>query len=313
MIKKQAVQFRKSEKRRYLYLRLKYCPHCHNFSVLWHSSCDICGHEDAYLSLDEIVSSIASRNRHTHLLVMFSLVSLAVLLAQTLTQLVVSIVGAILLLAGFWSLQRRYADTEKMMILDRYLREEGKKIREALERHVREAVADAKAGNYKTAYEKLREVGYFLQEDPIKIRKVMYLNHFILRKDMDLELDSLIPNGYDRDFISYLREVAKLKPALLKRKALDYIVLYRHRIITHENGLELLTNAAGAALKMKGYLDRYQQFLLEMLEYLPKDRLLRLVKLLSLNAPSTWPDLYERTKQLITNRHALDPELQGYL
>lgn len=313
MNKKLAIQFRKSEKTRYQYLRLKYCPYCDHFSVLWQAHCDVCGRKRSYIPVEEITQQLLRRNRQIQLLGLVSLLSLAVFLTRTTTELYVSLAASLLLLIGFRFLQQRFAEVEKNILLDRYLQHEGGKIREALQRHIQQAVADAKDFRYKDAYEKLREVGHFLHDDSVKKRKIIYLNHFILRKDMELELDTLIPSYYDRDFITYLREVAKLKPALLKQRALDYCLLYRERIRTHEHGEEVLKHAASAALRMKGYVDRYQPLLLEMLEHLPKDRLLRLTKLLQSNPVGQWPELYARTNAFISTRYAFDPDFQAFL
>ncbi len=310
MNKKLAIQFRKSEKTRYHYLRLKYCPHCDSFSVLWQPHCDVCGREHSYIPVEEITQKLVRRNRQIHLLSLIILSSVSVFLSRTMTELTVSLIVSLLFLIGFRLIQHRFAEVEKMALLDRYLHEEGGKIRQALHRHVQQAVADAKASRYKDAYEKLREVGYFLHDDTIKIRKIMYLNQFILRKDMELELETLIPARYDRDFVTYLREVAKLKPALLKQRALDYCFLHRDKIRNHEHGQEVLIHAASAALRMKGYVDRYQELLLEMLEQLPKERLLRLVKMLESQGTGQWPELSAHTRDLISTRYAFDPDFQ---
>jgi len=312
MNKKLAIQFRKSEKTRYHYLRLKYCPHCDNFSVLWQPHCDVCGREHSYIPVEAITQRLARRNRQIQLLGLIVLLSFSVFVSGTMTELIVSLVSSLLLLIGFRLMQQQFAEVEKMTLLDRYLQGEGTKIRQALLRHIQQAVTDAKASRYKDAYEKLREVGHFLHDDTVKIRKIMYLNHFILRKDMDLELDTLIPSRYDRDFITYLREVAKLKPALLKKRVLDYCLLHRDKIRGHEHGNEVLTHAAGAALRMKAYVDRYQVLILDMLEHLPKERLLRLAKLLKRRPAGEWPELYARTLSLITTKHAFDPDFHEW-
>lgn len=309
MSKKIAVQFRKSEKTKFKYQRIKYCKHCNSYSVLWATECDICGRK--YRPIQSFSDIWSRRLTQIEYLSLGILGCLAVLCAKTITMLVTSGLAVCSLFVLFYLVKKRYAPYEKQAQFYLFVMKEEPKIMFALEKHLAAIVSDVKENNFVNAYEKLREVGYFLDNDTIKLRKVMYLNHFYLRKDMDLELETLLPTMYDKDFIEYLREVAKVKPALIKSKSIEYVVKHKAAIYEHVNGTEVIANVAGAALRMKSYVNQYKDFIIEAAEYLPKERLLRLAKMVVANRSKEWEDLYERTHSLVTSRYNFDPDFHG--
>lgn len=82
----------------------------------------------------------------------------------------------------------------------------------------------------------------------------MCLNRFILRSDMELELTSLIPDRFDGDFVAYLLEVGRVKPQLIDRPTIQYVVKHREQIERLPHGSEVLTAAAAAALRIRSHL-----------------------------------------------------------
>ncbi|WP_052947456.1 hypothetical protein [Aneurinibacillus tyrosinisolvens] len=246
------------------------------------------------------------------MLIVSILLCLGIVLAGTLLELVLGAVIGIGLLIGYLFLHKRFAPYEQTVQYKAWLTSEAYRIKEGLLLDSTSAVTDVKEERYKESYEKLREVGRFLINDTIKIRKVMCLNHFVLRKDMDLELETLIPSSYDKDFVNYAWEVSKVKKELIKKSMLDYAVVHCHHIALQENGRDILTNMAGAALRMKPYVDRYKDFIVAYMEYLPKERVLRLCKLVTAHPSDGWEELYLRTKALVKAKYDFDPDFSGF-
>lgn len=311
MKKRIGVQFRKTHKTANVFERLKACRHCHTYHVLWETECSVCGRE--YQPIREISAKVTRRYVQTRFLLLALFVCLAILSADTLLQIGVAIGGGIVLSALFFVLQKKYGIYEKNRDFLRYLTNETENIKKSLLKQQEEIGADVKEERFKDAYEKIREVSHFLHSDTIKIRKIMYLNHFILRKDMELELDSLIPSSYDKDFVEYLREVIKVKPELVKRSVLTYVSRYKSRILLHESGEQLIGQVAGAALRMSAYVEEFQDLIIEFIDYLPRERLLRLARMVSNHHQPGWERLAEATKRRIETHYSFDPDFNSVL
>jgi hypothetical protein len=311
MKKRIGVQFRKTLKTAHVYERLKTCRHCHTYHVLSETDCSECGRE--YQTIREVSAKVTRRYVQTRFLLLGLFLCLAILFADTLLQLGIAIGVGLLFSVLFFVMQKKYGIYEKNGEFLRYLTQETETIKGSLLQHLEEIGADVKEGHIKDAYEKIREVGHFLDSDTIKIRKIMYLNHFVLRKDMELELESLMPSTYDKDFVEYLREVIKVKPELVKKSVLAYVSRYKRQILLHENGEQLIGQVVGAALRMSAYVEEYQELIMEFMDYLPKERLLRLAKMVSNHRSPGWARLAEATKNRIETHYSFDPDFQGIL
>jgi len=311
MKKRVGVQFRKTHKTAHVFERLKTCTRCHSYHVLWETHCSECGRE--YQPIRQVSAKVTRRYVQTRFLLLGLFVCLAILCADTLTQLVVACGGGIVLFVLFIMMQKKYGAYERDADFLRYLSQETDPIKRSLLLHQEEIGADVKEERIKDAYEKIREVGQFLHSDTIKLRKIMYLNHFVLRKDMELELESLLPTTYDKDFVEYLREVVKVQPQLVKRSVLNYVNRYKSKILLHENGEQLIGQVAGAALRMSAYVTEYQELIIEYIDYLPRERLLRLAKMISTHRHEGWGRLEEAVKRRIETHHSFDPDFHSVL
>ncbi|KKX55180.1 hypothetical protein [Brevibacillus borstelensis] len=313
MKKKLGVQFRKSRKTTHAFERLKYCKHCESYTVLEHEECDVCGRKNSFLSLRQLSHILSRRHFQKQLLILGLLICLAILSADTLWQLAAAAVGGVVSLLLYALLQKKYSIYEKTNHFMKLISKEHGKIKSGLTRNLVEVNEDVEAERFKDAYEKIREVGCLFHSDAVKVCKIMLLNRFVLRKDMELELETLIPSTYDRDFIEYLGEVLKVQPWLLKKSVIDYVIRYKGNIFLEENGTRVIGQVAGAALRMKSYVVMYQDFISESLEYIPRERLLRLAKLLKANPDENWGSLREAASSLIETRYSFDPDFKGVL
>ncbi|QRG67603.1 hypothetical protein [Brevibacillus choshinensis] len=311
MRKKIGVLFRKTRKTAHTFERLQACKHCHTYHVLWDTHCEECGRE--YEPIRKRSAAVTRRYVQTRFLLLALFICLAALSAKTLAQLLIAGAVGLLLLTLFFLMQKKYGSYERDAQFLSFLTQEQAAIKTALVHHLEDVGADVKAQRIKDAYEKTREIGHFISSDTVKIRKIMFLNHFILRKDMELELESLIPSTYDKDFVAYLREVVKVQPSLVKKSVLDYVRRYKSYILLQENGEQLMGQIAGAALRMKPYITQYQDLIIEFIDYIPRERLLRLARLAHAHRHEGWELLYAATKKRIDTQYAFDPDFAGIL
>ncbi|MBE1446518.1 hypothetical protein [Paenibacillus sp. OAS669] len=310
MSSKIPVQFRKSVVTRHAFERLKHCKGCGSYSVLWHDRCLKCGAEGKFQSLQELVGTVRRRGAWRDSMIVFSICLAAFFLAESGPQMILSIAGGFVLAAGYLLLNRKYAPSIEKRLLHQLLAEEHRSIRDGLLLDVEDAGQDLKAGEYKLAYEKLREIGYLIQGNQVKVLKLMCLNHFILRRDMELELSELIPDDFDKEFVRYLHEVSKVNPQLIKSDTLSYVWKYRVLIEALPEGRETLALAASAALRVKAYVLQYQELVTAFIDELPRDRLLRLSRLLQ-DSQNEAPELYARTRDIVQQKYGSDPEFQA--
>ncbi|MFB6364948.1 hypothetical protein ACFCP7_12890 [Paenibacillus elgii] len=312
MTTKTAVQFRKTQATTHLFDRLKQCRRCSRYSCMWDDRCLSCQAEQSRSAVPELAGAVLKHRRQTGMLAVGAIGALAFLLARNAEQMILSFIGAALLLALYVFLYKRYEPILYRRTLSRLLLQDQQKIREGLLLDIDDAEADLRAEDFKTAYEKFREIGYFIRDDSIKILKVYCLNKFILRSDMDLELSSLLPNRFDKDVVEYMHEIGKVRPQLITREALDYVMKYRGMIERLPEGRDVLTAAAGAALRVKSNLPTYRSLLMDHAQELPKDRLLRLCRLLA-EQPDADPELTQKARDAVKLKYDFDPEFQGIL
>ncbi|MGG0755811.1 hypothetical protein [Brevibacillus laterosporus] len=310
---KTGVQFRKTIKTTHAFERLKYCPKCRSYSVLWDTECPFCEKTVTLLPIRAVSAATTRRNVQISFLWIGLFVCLAAIFADTTTNLILACSGGVLFFVLFWLMQKRYGSYEQNVHFEQFINTEQENIKNALYQHLEDIDADVKAKKYKDAYEKIREVGYFIDSDLVKILKVKYLNHFVLRKDMELELDTLIPSDYNHHFIAYLHEVLKVQPWLVKQAVLDYVISNKSYILQESNGTQILGQVAGASLRVRAHVEHYQDFIIEFIEYLPKERLIRLSKMVSAHQDGQWAKLYEATKKQVDQHYSFDPELKGLL
>ncbi|GIP32003.1 hypothetical protein [Paenibacillus sp. J2TS4] len=312
MSDKVAVHFRKTRTTAHLFQRIKHCRKCGNYSCLWDDRCLSCGAERCWIDVPEMVQAVQKHRAQTSMLFIGTIGAAAFLLARNTKEMALALIGTAVLLTLYALLSKQFKSIIYRRTLSRLVLHEMKKIREGLLLDIGDAEKDFKAGDKKTAYEKFREIGYFINDDSIKLLKVYCLNHFVIRSDMNLELASLLPGQFNKDFVRYMHEVGKVRPQLFTREVLDYVLKYCSAIEALPEGPHVLTAAAGAALRVKGYLRTYRQLLLERAVDLPKERLLRLCRMLA-ESQEYDAELTATVRHVVKLKFASDPEFQGIL
>ncbi|MGG2199822.1 hypothetical protein [Paenibacillus validus] len=305
MSPKKPIQLTKTMRTAYLFQRLRQCKRCGAYTCLDAESCPDCGAVQTWLPLPKPAEAVSRQRAYTDMLVLGIFAAAGFLVARSFAEMAAALGTGAVLIAVYARIRQTYEPYLLRRILSRLLLQEHEKIRRGLLQDIDKAEADLKAEDYKSAYEKFREIGFFIKDNPIRLLKLMCLNRFILRSDMELELTSLIPDRFDGDFVAYLLEVGRVKPQLIDRPTIQYVVKHREQIERLPHGSEVLTAAAAAALRIRSHLPLYRSLVLDYADALPEDRLRRLQQLAAERADED-PELFERVRQTVNRRFGGD-------
>ncbi|MEH7106787.1 hypothetical protein [Bacillus sp. JJ1764] len=306
---KKAFQFSKRYRTTFHFQKLKMCKKCNRYSVLNEESCPKCG--TPFIGIEILTKKIVKNRLLNEILWILIFVCIGIIASPTVQTLYYTLISGSTFCMGYIVLTLSFFKTEYVTELKKLLRVDLRKIKAGLHYDSELAKEDTKAGRLVSAYEKLREIGEFIHADQVKIRRIMILNDIILRTDMDLELESLIPSRYDKDFVNYALEILKLKRNLFTKKCIAYFVTHRLEII-RDFGVTPLIAAAGTALRMKLYILEFSGFIEDFLEYLPKDRILRLCQMMYANPDVNWGSLGEKTQRLVAVKYHYDPDFKRF-
>ncbi|MEH7306187.1 hypothetical protein [Neobacillus drentensis] len=309
-IAKQAIQLSKKKRTKYCYQKLKMCKKCNRYSVLKEEECPTCGL--TFVGIESIVHSIFRNRLFTEAIRILILVCIGIVAAPTVKTLYLSLITGVIFVSSYIILTVTFMKSEYFMVLKKLLRADFRKIQAGIQFDSNLAKEDVKAGKLAPAYDKLREIGDFIYSDQVKIRRVMVLNDIVLRRDMELELESLIPSSYDKDFVKYALEILKINRPLFTKKCIAYFIQYRDAIV-RDFGIDSLIAVAGTALRMKLYIQEFSDFIEEFLEYFPKDRFLRLCNILYSNPDAKWGSLEEKAKRLVAIKYHYDPDFKRFV
>jgi len=291
MTKKRAVTFKPYIKTRYAYEKLRVCRHCQHFTVLWEAECNQCG-KSTLVPIRERVTAKVKRTMLNQRLIALFIGLVAIYFGQTFLQMILSAAAAILLIALLWFVQRRMLPFEVPSEMETLFEQEQPRIIEDIKRNRKLAVAALKDDELLT-YEMLREISTFVQNDKIRLQQVVLLQSFVLRKDMDLRVEPLLIDSFDTDLAAYIGEVAKVQRELIKNSSIRYILSYEAHILEMENGVEILSSVVGAAIRLKKYVEAYPEFIRRYARNIPKDRFLRLYRMIQQHPESYWGNLAE--------------------
>jgi hypothetical protein len=286
------------------------CKKCNRYSVLKEENCPECG--SVLVGIESLGKSIFKNRLFTESLWILIFVCIGIVFAPTIKTLYYSLIAGLLFCISYIVLTIIFMKSEYFKELKKLLRVDLKKINAGIQFDSDLAKEDVKEERLAQGYERLREIGDFIKSDQMKIRQVMVLNDIVLRSDMELELEPLVPSSYDKDFVKYALEVLKINKTLITQKCIAYFIQYRDAIVV-DFGMEALISVAGTALRMKLYIQEFTEFIEEFLEYFPKDRILRLCNILSSNPEINWGDLSWKTKRLVSMKYQYDPDFKQFV
>jgi hypothetical protein len=306
--KKRPVTFRPFKAPRYAYDKLRICRHCGQYTALGEDRCTKCG-KDSLITVEKQAASIAGRKMHTRLLFILLLTLASVYFGNSIEQMMLCGAGGILLAGLLYYTQRKVRQNENLRSLNELLGRGIGIIKEGLEINRQEAVSVLREDDV-LAYEKLRELSILLRGDRIARQRIALLHGFLLRKDMDLELEQLLLKDFEPLLAEYIGEIAKVRPDLIKDRTLRYVKNYEVEIRHMNNGMTILTGVAGAAVRMKRYALLYSSMIGRYVQDLPKDRFMRLSKLIAANPHEPWNGLDQRVADIREAKYRWDPEVQ---
>lgn len=307
MNKKRPVTFRPFKAPRYAYDKLRICRHCGRYTALGEERCSKCGRA-SLLAVEQQAAALTRRKMQTHLLFILLFTLASVYFGNSIQQMVLCGAGGLLLAGLLYYTQRKVRQNENLHSLNEMLGRGIDIIKEGLEINRQEAVSVLRENDV-LAYEKLRELSILLRGDRISRQRVALLHGFLLRRDMDLELEQLLLKEFEPLLAEYIGEIAKVRPDLIKERTLRYVKNYEEDIRQMDNGLMILTGVAGAAVRMKRYALLYSSMIGRYVHNLPKDRFMRLSKLIAANPHEPWNGLDLKVAEIREVKYRWDPEV----
>ncbi|WP_019913392.1 hypothetical protein [Paenibacillus sp. HW567] len=304
--KKKPVTFRSFKAPRYVTDKLRICRRCGRYTALGEERCGKCG-SASLIPVEKQATALAGRKMHTRLLFLLLLTLGSVYFGQSLEQMVLCGAGGIVLAGLFYYTQRKVRQNENLYALNALLGKSIDKVWDGLEINRQEAVSVLRENDV-LAYEKLREISILLRGDRIARQRVALLHGFQLRKDMYLELEQLLLKDFEPLLAEYIGEIAKVRPDLIKDRTLRYVKAYEVQILEMNNGVAILTGVAGAAVRLKRYALLYSGMLGRYLEDLPRDRFLRLSKMIAASPYEAWNGLDLRVAEVREAKYRWDPD-----
>lgn len=308
MMKKIPVFFRPYHTTRYAYQKLRVCKHCQTFTVLAEEECPSCG-KSSIIPVERQAEAEVSRAGIATLLISALIALAGVLLSDGPLQMALCGAAGLLFVSLLWLMQRRMKPFAVNRALDKLLQRERERIGQDVYRDWETAFSNWDTDKQLT-YELLRELGTLLHNDTIRLQQVALLHFFALRKDMDLVLEPLLISQYDPLLADYIGEIAKIKRDLIKDKTFQYVINHEVEILGLDNGQDILAGAAGAAVRMKRYVQAYPGLVRRYAHRLPKDRFLRLYRMIQQYPNEDWSRLAAEVNRIYHEKYEWDPVFQ---
>ncbi|MCM3701688.1 hypothetical protein [Paenibacillus macerans] len=306
MNKKKTVILHPPLKTKYAYEKLRCCKYCQSYTALNEEKCTVCG-KSGLVPVAEKARQAARRTQHNDLLLGLFLTLLAVLFSQTFQLMAISAAAGILLSGLLYWVHRKTLHSRISIELSELFRRDRDKIAAGLVRNLETAAAHEEESR---SYEMMREVAVIVRNDHIRKLQLILLQSFVLRKDMELELAPLLLQDFDPDLASYIGELAKIKRELIKDKTFQYVIKYEQQILAMERGEDILAGVAGAAVRLKRYVLTYSDFIARYARKLPKDRFLRLFRMIADSPDLDWGELMAETARIHQEKYQWDADFQ---
>ncbi|WP_213620481.1 hypothetical protein [Paenibacillus sp. J22TS3] len=309
MMKKIPVQITPLKRTRYAFQRLRVCRSCHNFTVLWEKECMHCG-KSAFIPVEHMAVRLTKRSMQTERLVALFLTLAGVLFSSTFQEIAICLGGGLALTVLLWIVQRQMVQTESPRKLSKWFNQEQDRLIQGLRLNI-EAAVGIRPDNERLAYEMLREIGTLVDSDRNRLQQLSLLRSFILRRDMDLQLESLLLFHFDEGLAEYIGEIAKIKPELIKERTLLYVLDHEAEFLSMPGGKEILAATVGAIVRMKRYVTLYPEFIRRYARLLPKDRFLRLFRIVTTDPHLQFSNLAVEVAEIYNSKYQWDPDFQN--
>lgn len=309
MSKKLPVLLNPYIKTRFPYNKLKICRRCDNFTVLGESECPVC-RKFALQNVENRAASILQRSMWRSRLIVLLIMTVGLVMSESTMQTILFAAGSLLLLALLWTTQRRSTPALLLSQLEKLFQKEAYTLFAGLVNDREMAIQVFHSGDKPLAFEMLREIGALVHTDQLRVEQILLLQSFVLRKDMDLMLDPLLMNHFNPDLVEYIGEIAKIRRDLIKENTFRYVMLHEAQILRMEHGESILVSVTGAAVRMKRYISLYPYLIMRYARKLPKDRFLRLYRIIQNSPSSSSSSLYEEVMGIYNEKYKWDEDFQ---
>lgn len=258
---------------------LVYCRGCNTYHMNDQKPCIKCGKDDLSVSLECIAIKTVKRHFLNGLGILLILYAFMFIVSMSWRGIFFGTVYTMICVGLYGMIYLKYKKAYHKKELEKHIKYNRHKIEQDLQKQWEACKKQISDGDYLGAYEKLRYLSQIIDNEEIRVYKLICLNRFHLRKDLPLELKTVLLKDCNMLLIRYIYEVAKLKKELIDEATINYILRYRQQVLTEEKGEEIVASVLGGALRSKFLLNKYALALKEYLPYLPKERLLRLRKI----------------------------------
>jgi hypothetical protein len=314
-VNKLSIQFRKSTFSKYAFTRLRICQSCNKYSSFLDDDCYKCNTKNKMIDFETYFQTISVLNVQMSYLYLGLFCGVSMIFIETVMQLFISLGITCISFLLLWSNHTLQSKSSNLNSLHHFLIQNNALVYRHLLDDYKHIQMELEQKQYKTAYEKLRDLGQFINNEDIKNQKLICLNEFIIRKDMNLEIsNTIIPLEFSELFTQYLLQVSRVANYLLNREVMNYVVTYRTEIEALDYGKELLTNTAAASLNISVNLSLYAGIILDHMEFMSKNKFLRLCRLLKSVNRYEHPELivlFKKANTHFRNTYSYDPDFQG--
>lgn len=258
---------------------LVYCRNCNTYHLNDQKPCIKCDKNDLDISLECLAIKTVERHFLNGLGMLLILYVLMFIVSMSWGAIFLGTVYTMVCIVLYGMVYLKYKATYYKKELEKHIHENSDKIQQDLQKQWEACKEQISSGEYLEAYEKLRYLSQIIDNEEIRVYKLVCLSHFYLRKDLPLELKTVLLKECNMLLIRYIHEVAKLKKELIDEETINYILHYKKQVLTEEKGEEIVASVLGGALRSKLLLNKFALALRDYLPHLPKERLLRLKRI----------------------------------
>lgn len=258
---------------------LAYCKRCQTYT-LKHMNCIKCK-ETKEVSIDQLIKRQVRRRLIIHFAGLVGMTLLMVGISHTIAIRLVGLGWMSLCMLCYLFIYKKYQEQFFYKALRNYIYEHHKEIAKDLKLQFKKATTDIQNSKLVEAYERLRYLAKLIDNDEVRLFKLLCVRSFDLRSDMPLEMNTLLQQECNSFLIDYIYEVSKVRKDLIDEDTLLYIIEYKDKVLMKNKGKRIIASVLEASLRSKYLLQKYAKYMPGYLQYFPKTRLLRFCKLSS--------------------------------
>jgi hypothetical protein len=293
----------------YAYENLKICSRCGNYTVLQDTECPQCS-KPSLLPIGTYAEKLVRRSNRSQLLIGILITALSVIFSRNTGQLMLCVTSGILASLLLFLLQRKILVQRTYVQLTKHFHKQRQPIIHGLIKNL-DAAVEVGRNDHRRSYSMFRRVSSLVRNDHIRMLQIIQLQSFVLRSDMDLELEPLLVRHFDPHLSSYIGEIAKVKRSLITDKAIRYVITYENDILNLKDGVGILTGVTSAMLRKKRYVATYAAFVARYAPKLSKERFMRLHALISAHPEQPWGELNTIVSSLYEEQYSSQHKFQN--